>query len=236
MAFSAAPFLEFPPRAYSLRWYQSYLDSAEWRDATFVSLRAATLTMAIATPLGLAAAYGTLASGAATARAVAAIIAIPMMMPAVLIGIGLFLIYVPLGLNNSLAGLVLGHVSLTIPYVYVITIARLKVFDVRQEQAAQSLGCNRLRAFMLVTLPQIRGSVVSAALLAFIFSFDEGVVSYFISGGSGSSLPRRMFLALQFGVDPTIAAISTGLILLTVLVVSITLLAQGRDNDGRNGR
>jgi putative spermidine/putrescine transport system permease protein len=218
MSFTASAFLEFPPHAWSLRWYRAYLDSQDWRDATVISLQAATLTMVFATPCGLV---------------VAAIVTLPMIMPAILVGIGLYLVYVPLDLNNSLTGLVLGHTSLAIPYVYVITLARLKTFDFRQERAAQSLGCTRLRAFLSVTLPQVRTSVVSAALLAFIFSFDEGVVAYFIATGSNSTLPRRMFLALQFGVDPTIAAISSGLMLLTILVAVTSHLLQSGASERR---
>ncbi len=233
MSFTASAFLEFPPHTWSLRWYRAYLDSQDWRDATVISLQAATLTLMFATPCGLAAAYGTLASNGRAARAVATIVTLPMIMPAILIGIGLYLVYVPLGLNNSLTGLVLGHTSLAIPYVYVITLARPKTFDFRQERAAQSLGCTRLRAFLSVTLPQVRTSVVSAALLAFIFSFDEGVVAYFIATGSNSTLPRRMFLALQFGVDPTIAAISSGLMLLAILVAVTSHVLQSGANERR---
>ena len=233
MSFTASAFLEFPPHVWSLRWYRAYLESQEWRQATVISLQVATLTMVFATPVGLAAAYGTLTCHVRAARAVAAIVTLPMIMPAVLIGIGLYLVYVPLGLNNSLTGLVLAHTSLTIPYVYVITLARLKVYEFRQELAAQSLGCTRLQAFLRVTLPQVRTSVIAAALLAFIFSFDEGVVAYFIATGSESTLPRRMFLALQFGVDPTIAAISSCLILLTTGVAVASYVLQGPAGERR---
>ncbi|MCW3477099.1 ABC transporter permease [Limobrevibacterium gyesilva] len=233
MSFTGAGFLEFPPRSWSLRWYIAYLDSPEWRDATLVSLRAATLTMLLATPLGVAAAYGVLVVERRTARAIGAAISVPMMMPAVLIGIGLYLLYVPLGLNNTLAGLVLGHVALTLPYVTLLVLARMKSHDPRQELAAQSLGCTRLRAFLLVTLPQIRYAVIAAALLAFIFSFDEGVVSYFIATGTGATLPRRMFLSLQFGVDPTIAAISSLLMVLTILLVAAIQIIQSRGGPRR---
>lgn len=162
---------------------------------------------------------------AATAKVLATIMTLPMMLPAILIGIGLYFVYAPIGLNNNLAGLVVGHVSLSLPYVYVLLVSRLKSFDFHQELAAQSLGATRLQSFLRVTLPQIRITIVSAALLAFIFSFDEGVLSYFIATGNSSTLPRRMFLSLQFGVDPTIAAISTGLILFTIVVVSFVQLA-----------
>jgi ABC-type spermidine/putrescine transport system permease subunit II len=232
MSFTATSFLQFPPPAWSFRWYRAWFGNPEWVDATIISFQAATLTMLFAAPLGFAAAYATRAAGARAARALAAVLTVPMLMPAILIGIGLYLVYVPLGLNNSIAGLVLAHTSLTIPYAYVIMLARLRDFDPRQELAARSLGCTRLRAFLSVTLPQVRASAIAAALLAFIFSFDEGVVAYFIATGSASTLPRRMFLALQFGVDPTIAAISSGLILLTVVVAAASQLAQTRGREG----
>ena len=232
MSFTATSVLRFPPENWSMRWYRAWLADPGWRDATVISFQAATLTTAVATPLGIAAAYATRAVGGRAAHALAVMLTLPMLMPAILIGIGLYLIYVPLGFNNTLTGLVLAHISLTIPYVYVIMLTRLRDFDFRQEQAARSLGCTRLRAFLSVTLPQVRASAIAAALLAFIFSFDEGVVAYFIATGSGSTLPRRMFLALQFGIDPTIAAISSGLILLTIVVAITTQLAQSRGRTG----
>ena len=98
---------------------------------------------------------------------------------------------------------------LAIPFVLITTLSGLQGFDMNQERAAQSLGVNRLTAFLKVTAPQIKGSIIAGALFAFISSLDEVVVSLFLSGGPTSTLPKRMFVALRDEVDPTIAAISS---------------------------
>lgn len=105
--------------------------------------------------------------------------------------------------------------------------AGLKSFDMNQEMVARSLGASRLRAFLLVTLPQIRFAVVTAAVLAFLTSFDEVVVALFVSGGDNATLTRNMFNALRDQVDPTIAAISTLMIAITTLLVVLSQLVGG---------
>ena len=127
-------------------------------------------------------------------------------------------------INNTIAGLVMAHVVLAIPLVTITVLSGLKAYDMNQELVARSLGASRLRAFLFITVPQIRFSIVSGALFAFITSFDEAVVSFFISGGETSTLTRRMFSALRDQIDPTIAAISTCLIVLSVLLIVLAQL------------
>lgn len=222
ISFTASSFMEFPPRAYSLRWYIAYFGSTELMDATWISLKVATLTMLTATPCGIAAAYGVFAGQLRYANLLAGIIILPLVVPLILIAIGLFFVFIPLHLNNSILGLVIGHSGLAMPLAFVIVLARLRQYDLRQEHAARSLGASRLRAFITVTIPQIKFSIVAGALLAFITSFDEAVIAYFISTGPMSTLTRRIFMSLEYGVEPTIAAISSCLILLTVAVVVAT--------------
>lgn len=223
MSFSDSVYLEFPPRVWSTRWYENYFFSVEWREATFVSLRVALLTMLVATPIGTAAAYGLHVSGFRHASVVQTLLLVPLMVPIILVGIGLFYLYARTGLNYTITGLVLAHTVLAIPFVVVTTMSGLKTYDLNQELVARSLGASRLRAFMTITLPQIRFSVVAGALFAFITSLDEVIVALFISGGENATLTRRMFNALRDQIDPTIAAISTCLILVSV---TLLLLAQ----------
>ena len=215
MSFSASQYLEFPPREWSLRWYRNYLDSASWRQATVTSFAAGALTTVVATPLGTLAAYGLFASGLPLARRLHTLMLTPIIVPVILIAIGVFYVYVKLKLVNSLAGIVLAHVLLALPLVVMVVTAALKSFDLNQERVARSLGASRATAFVTVTLPQLRFSVVSAALLSFLTSFDEVILALFIAGGSNSTLTRNMFTALRDQVDPTIAAISTLMILVT---------------------
>lgn len=220
MSFSESQYLEFPPREWSLRWYEHYLGSVAWMSATATSFQAGALTALVATPLGTLAAYGLHVSGFRLAGLVFLVLVTPIMVPLILVGIGVFYVYVRLDLVNTLAGLVLAHSVLAIPLVVIVVGAALRSYDLDQERVARSLGASRPKAFLLVTLPQIRFSVITAALLAFLTSFDEVVVAMFVSGGDYATLTRNMFNALRDQIDPTIAAIST-----IMIVVSSSLLA-----------
>ena len=215
MSFSASQYLEFPPREWSLRWYQNYFGSAEWMTATWVSLQAACLTVLVTTPLATMAAYGLYVSSLKAARYIFVLLITPMMVPVILIAIGVFFAYTRLKLNNTMFGLVLAHSVLALPMALIVISAGLKSYDMNQERVARSLGASRLKAFLVITLPQIKFSVIVAALLAFIVSFDEVIVALFISGGDMSTITRSMFLALRDQIDPTIAAISTIMILIS---------------------
>jgi putative spermidine/putrescine transport system permease protein len=212
MSFSASRFLAFPPPAWSLRWYKEYFGSAEWMLATAVSLRAAATTCLLATPMGVAAAYAIHTSKTRVTEIAYALLMLPLMIPHIIVAVGVFFLFARISLNNTLTGIILAHTMLAIPFVLITTLSGLQGFDMNQERAAQSLGVNRLTAFLKITAPQIRGSIIAGALFAFISSLDEVVVSLFLSGGPTSTLPKRMFVALRDEVDPTIAAISSLLI------------------------
>jgi putative spermidine/putrescine transport system permease protein len=152
----------------------------------------------------------------------------PIVIPNILIGIGIFYVYVQLKLVNSMLGLVLAHSMLAIPVVMLVVGSALKTFDLDQELVARSLGASRIKAFWMVTLPQIKFSVITGAVLAFLTSFDEIIVALFVSGGPNSTLTRNMFNALRDQVDPTIAAVSTLIVLVTTLLLVITQYV-GRD-------
>ncbi len=219
MSFSDSQYLEFPPRIWSLRWYEHYFGSNEWVQATFISLKAAVLTVLVATPFGTMAAYGLFVSNFRFARLVFLLLVTPIMVPVILVAIGIFYVYAKVNLVNTIFGLVMAHSILAIPLVLVVVSSALKSYDMNQEMVARSLGATRLRAFLLITLPQIRFSVITAALLSFLTSFDEVIIALFISGGPNATITRRMFTALRDQIDPTIASISTILI-----AVSCTLL------------
>ena len=221
ISFSASTLLEFPPRAYSLRWYQALLGSLEWRDAAWMSVKVAVLTTLVATPIGTAASYGLHSGGFRATGVLRMLILAPLLVPVILTAVGIFYAYAKLGLNNTLLGLVLAHTMLALPFVVVSISAGLRSYDMAQERVARSLGAPWFRAFWSITLPQIRLPVLSGALLAFISSFDEVIVSFFISGGEYATLPRRMFNALRDQIEPTIAAISTILVVLSVGTVAI---------------
>lgn len=233
MSFSDSQYLEFPPREWSLRWYENYFDSAEWMQATATSLKAGFLTMLVATPIGTLAAYGLHTARVAFVRAAFALLITPMMIPVVLIAIGAFYAYVQMDILYTLTGLVMAHTVMALPLVLIVIGSALKSYDMDQEQAARSLGAPRWQAFLTVTLPQIRFAVVTSALLAFLTSFDEVVVAMFISGGDNATLTRNMFNSLRDQIDPTIAAISTIMIGVTTLMMVLAQVFGKRRTSGR---
>ena len=219
MSFSESQYLEFPPEHWSTRWYHVYFESSKWMRATVTSVQVGVLTMLVATPMGDMAAYALFVSGHRAARAMFAFLITPMIVPVILIAIGAFYAYGRIGLNNTITGLVLAHAVLATPLVMIVITSALRNYDLNQERVARSLGATRLKAFFVITLPQIKFSIVTSALLAFLTSFDEVIIAIFVSGGTNATLTKHMFSALRDFIDPTIAAISTIMIL-----VSTTLL------------
>jgi putative spermidine/putrescine transport system permease protein len=233
LSFSDSRFLTFPPPAWSLRWYEAYFGAVEWRDATVVSLSAAVMTTVLSATVGTLAAYALNNMRARWSSVSYVLFMLPLVIPAILVAIGIFLLYAWLGLNNTLTGIVLAHSVMATPLVVITVASSLKSYDMNQEMVARSLGASRAWAFLTVTLPQIRISVISGALLAFITSLDEVVISLFIAGGDKATLTRRMFNALRDEIDPTIAAISTLLIAISVLLLGATQVIQGRSGSAK---
>ena len=239
MSFSDSQYLEFPPKNLSLRWYENYFFSwkvengfNDWMAATRTSLLVAVLTIFVATPIGTLAAYGLTNSSARIRSILFPIMISPMMVPIILVAIGLFYFYVQFNMVNSIPGLVLGHSLVAMPLVLIIVLSALKNYDMNQEKVARSLGASRTRAFIEITLPQIKFSLVSAGLISFLTSFDEIIISLFVAGGDNSTITRSMFLALRDQIDPTIAAISTILIIISsgLLIASQVISGKTRSD------
>lgn len=228
LSFSSASYLTFPPPALGVRWYRAYLGSGEWLAATGLSLSVAAVVVVLATTLGTLAALG-LARLPRAARTIAgALILSPLIVPVIVVAIGIYYAYSRYGLVGTPMGLVLGHTCLAVPFVVTSVSASLAGFDRRLEQAALSLGATPLGTFRQVTLPLIRPGVLVGALFAFITSFDELVVSLYLSGSGAVTLPRRMWDDLLFAIDPTIAAVSTLTVLLTAALLVLVHAARRR--------
>ena len=230
MSFSASTYLEFPPREWSFRWYENYFSSVAWKNATFTSLKVAVLSMLVATPMGTLAAYGLHVSRFRFSTIILVILLLPLMVPIIMIAVGVFFLYAKLGMVNTIVGLVMAHSMLAIPLVVIVVTAGLKSYDMDQELVARSLGASRARAFVMITLPQIRFSVITGALLAFLTSLDEVIIALFVSGGQNATITRRMFNALRDQIDPTIASISTCLIVVSVVLLVIAQVF-GKERD-----
>jgi len=182
VSFSAADYLSFPPPGLSLRWYRRFLGVPTWRQAIGVSVQVASLTMVFATALGLAAAVALVRGRFRGKGAVYAFLLSPAIVPTVITAIGLYFFFVRLKATGSILAMALGHTVLALPIVVIIIAATLQGFDTRLEQAALSLGASRLTALRRITLPLIAPGVLSAALFAFLTSFDELLIPLFLSG------------------------------------------------------
>jgi putative spermidine/putrescine transport system permease protein len=227
ISFSAAKYLTFPPPGWSTQWYERYFGSREWMSATSRSVEVAVLTTAAATAVGTAAALALRRSFRGRSLVQLVILA-PMVMPVIITAIAVYGLYARLRLVGTLSGLVLAHTVLALPFVVVVVGATLRGFDETLELAAQNLGANRWQTFRRVTLPLIRPGIVSAALLAFITSFDEVVVAIFVSGARAPTLPKQMWDGIRTEIDPTVAAVSTLMIGVTTAAVATIALVRRR--------
>jgi putative spermidine/putrescine transport system permease protein len=220
ISFSTSPYLEFPPQHYGLVWYRSFFTSREWLAALEQSMRVALVTMCLATVFGtmLARVLAFRMSGPEWSLLRGVVLA-PIIVPSALIGVGLFMLYVPLGLVNTLTGVVIAHLALTLPFVVFTVVAGIEALDPDLERVAQTLGATPAMAFWSVTLPLIRLSLLSGAVFAFIISFDESVIALFLTSGANATLPRKMFEHLNEELDPTIAAVAGLFIGLTTITL-----------------
>ena len=219
VSFSSATYLTFPPPAFGLRWYSAYFASDDWLRSTWLSLWLAASVVVLATLLGTLAALGIARLPKALRVLASALILSPLIVPVIVVAIGIYYAFARYGLVGTPAGLILAHTCLAVPFVVTSVNASLAGIDPRLEQAALSLGATPTGTFFQITLPLIRPGVLVGALFAFITSFDELVVALFISGSGAVTLPRRMWDDLLYQIEPTIAAVSTLTIVLTVVLM-----------------
>jgi putative spermidine/putrescine transport system permease protein len=228
MSFTGAEQLIFPPVGFSLRWYATYVTSTAWRHATLNSVLAATGAMILATVLGTLAALA-IARGRMPLRgALTTLFLFPMIVPSIVTAVAIYNTFARLGLTDTIAGMILAHTILGLPFVLINVLAVLQKVDWRIVDAARSLGATPSRALLLVTLPAIMPGVLAGALFAFVTSFDEVVVALFLSGTSAATLPVQMWNGIRFEINPTVAAVSVILILFTSIVFALaTTLKRG---------
>ena len=228
VSFSGADYLTFPPPRLSLRWYERFFGTPEWRQSIVVSVQVASLTMVFATVLGLAASLALVRGRFRGKGAIYAMLLSPMIVPTIITAIGLYFFFVKLKATGSILAMAVGHTVLALPVVVIIITATLQGFDLRLELAALSLGASRLVALRRVTLPLIAPGVVSAALFAFLTSFDELLIPLCLAGVEVQTLTVRVWNSLLLEVDPTIAAVSSFLIAVTCAVLGASALLRRR--------
>ncbi|NAW57511.1 MULTISPECIES: ABC transporter permease [unclassified Vibrio] len=232
LSFNATPYFTFTegmlnldPDAYSLRWYQAMLTSEQWllalKNSTFIAL-AATL---IATVLGTLAAMGLANSRLPLRNTIMALLISPMIVPLIISAAAMYFFYTRLGISQTFVGIILAHAALGTPFVVITVTATLSGFDHTLVKAGYSLGAGPVYTFRHVTLPLIRPGMISGALFAFGTSFDEVVVALFLTGAEQKTVPRQMWSGIREQISPTILAVASMLILMSVLLlVTLELL------------
>ena len=222
---------------FSTKWYGELMQNQAFLDAALVTLKVAVMSSTLATVLGTMAAYVLVRGGRFMGRTLfSGMIYAPLVMPEVITGLSLLLLFIGIGLDRGVMTVVLAHTTFSMCYVSVVVSSRLVTFDRSLEEAALDLGCSPMDAFRLVTLPIIAPAVISGWLLAFTLSLDDLVIASFTTGPSATTLPIKIFSAVRLGVSPEINALSTIMIgIVTVGVVTASLItkraavAQARD-------
>ena len=221
--------LVFPPTQLSLDLYRDYFASREWLEVTWRSFRNALAACALALILGVPGAYALVRTDFAGKRLVTMLLLSPILVPLVVISLGLYLYLGRLHLTGTTLGLVLAHTMYVTPFVLITIGAGVQQLDERLEIAATIMGAGRLRVFRSVVIPQLGPSIVSAALFAFLMSFDEVVIAWFLTSPATMTLPVKMYASIKWESSPVIAAVATLLILLSVLICLIGIvLTRGR--------
>lgn len=221
MSFGSASYLEFPPRGLTLNWYRQYLSDPDWRAATFFSVKIALATTFSATMVGTLAAIA-FARGKFLGKSLfQALTLSPMIIPHIVIAVAVFIAFSPLNLSGNFLGFLIAHTMLAVPYVVLTVVAALERFDTTLELAALNCGAGRIRAFFSVVLPNIRVGVASGAVFAFLASFDEATVAFFLSGVEGKTITRKMFEDIDFNLTPVIAAVSVVLTVISLIVMGV---------------
>jgi len=213
--------LVFPPKGFSLFWIQKVLGMRMFRDAFTTSLWLAIASTVTALMLGIPVAYAFVRFPFVGKAAIEVLFTSPVIVPGLVIGFSLLHFFVLLGNLPIILGLFLGHTAILFPYTVRVVSASLNNFDPSIEEAAVSLGASRWKAFFRIVLPNTRSGITAAFILAFITSFNNVPVSLFLAGPGVNPLPIQMLTYMEYYYDPTIAALSTLLILLTVLIVQV---------------
>jgi putative spermidine/putrescine transport system permease protein len=221
VSFTSGLSLRFPPPGLSLRWYQSLADSWQLQFAARNSLTVGVIATAIAVLFGVPAALAIGRSGSRMGRALDQLFLSPLVLPGLAFGLASLIFFTAIGLTVSIKTLVIGHTIVSVPYVIRNTVAALAQLDAAQIDSSLSLGASRLMTFRRVTLPSIRSGILSGAFVCFMASFDNIPVSLFLRDAATDMLPVRMWQDLEGRLDVTIAAASSALIILTIILALI---------------
>ncbi|RUX19286.1 ABC transporter permease [Mesorhizobium sp. M2A.F.Ca.ET.042.01.1.1] len=213
-SFSASPFLHFPPTKIGLDWYRAYFFDSSWLAATMLSLRVGLLASLIATVTGTLAAVGIAKSSQRLRTPLIFMATFPMVLPQIFIALGVFILALQFGATDNAYVLALAHAAVGVPLVVLIVNSSMKQISPTLERAARVLGAGPLNAFRVATLPRLKPAIVASTIFSFFASFDDLVISLFLMSGQ-ETLPMRIWADLKLEFSPTVAAVSSLLIVAT---------------------
>lgn len=236
-AFNAGEYLRFPPEGFSVRWFVKFIQSEPFVEAFTFSLKLAVIVTLLATAIGTAAAVYLVRHARVGKGLLRLFMVAPLQFPAILTGIALLIFFYAIGLGTrGYLPLVIGHTVICLPYAFLTVTSVLIRFDRSLEEAAIILGATPWLCFRRVTLPLIKGGIISGAMFAFITSFDQFPVSLLLSGVGNTTLPIQLFDYLRFSFDPTAAAVSTVSIAMTLVAILVIQRVVGLDAFHFGGR
>ena len=220
--------LRFDPEGYSLRHYRDFFTNSDWQNSLKNSVLIAPVATLLSVGFGTLAAIGLSSEHVPFRRPIMAILISPMIVPLIISAAGMYFFYSRIGLQGTYLGVVLAHAALGIPFVIITVTATLVGFDRSLTRAAANMGANPVRTFFKVQMPLILPGVISGGLFAFITSFDEVVVVLFVGSAGQKTLPWQMFTGLREQISPTILAVATILVGISILLLTTVEMLRRR--------
>ncbi len=235
LSFNAEPYFTFTegmlhldPKAYSTRWYEDIINNRQWGESAINSIIVAFFSTIIATALGTLAALGLSQPHMPFRGPIMGLLISPMIVPLIISAAGMFFFYSKIGLSQTLLGIILAHSALGTPFVVITVTATLIGFDHNLTRAAASLGANPARSFFKITMPLVMPGMISGGLFAFITSFDEVVLVFFLAGFEQRTIPRQMWAGIREQISPTILAVATLLVIFSIILLTTLELLRRR--------
>lgn len=221
ISFSGDAFMTFPPTSWSVKWYPAIFANSKMTAAFWTSLVLAAVVTTISLAIALPAAYALVRLKPAGAEVLSSLFTAPLLLPTIVLGLAILIVFARLGLLATFPGLVLAHLVVTLPYALRVLTTALATLPIAVEEAASTLGASPFTVFRRITLPMMKSGLIGTTALCFLVSFDEVVLSIFMTGPRISTLPVAMYHHVEQQADPLVAALSVLLVVLSLVVVLV---------------
>ncbi|MFI5610084.1 ABC transporter permease [Amycolatopsis sp. NPDC051903] len=222
-------YLTFPPKGFTLKWFAAAANDPKFLEALWTSLQLGAATTVISVLAGVLASYAIVRRPGVVTGALEQVLLSPILLPAVVLGLGVLFALSLSGWLGTFPGGLLAHVIIASPFVTRSVLAGLRRLDPALDEASRSLGAGATRTFCRIVLPSLRGAIIGGAVFAFVISFDEAVVTLFLTGSGFTTLPITIFTYVQYSNNPTIAAVSTVIVLVSAVLVGLVTRGGGQD-------